>query len=316
MPFAINLNPCASVEEGSDEISRYKSLGLPEEWSNSRISHGRWIAPDEYFWTPDGFFTAVEGMSSDLLKEIRNKTGGCFYSLPLKEQCKTIGIEYICKHPREMQHETGGNLSFSESVERFALDYYRYGGWSGESHEGSGIHILLYWARKILEKNEIRYNGSYYADIFHKDRSTKGMFRRYEISESDHKIIDEVLLNLTPDKVSEIYAIWVKFPHKFPAQRGLTPSSYKESHLLNVWNGLPDGLFKKFVEQSLLGYLGAGWPDLTLSKIKQSKFVEIKQTSDKLTHRQTYWIRNFARPLGLDASVLHITHSLKKQLKT
>ncbi|MGH7801215.1 MAG: hypothetical protein ACREOW_11425 [Thermodesulfobacteriota bacterium] len=98
MTYVPRITPCRDDTEGFEDRERYEALGLPSEWIdivNSRFGRGlRWIAPDEYFWTPDGFFTVIEGVTSSMLQQIRAKTGGSFYALSLVDQCKLLGVRY------------------------------------------------------------------------------------------------------------------------------------------------------------------------------------------------------------------------------
>jgi hypothetical protein len=48
----------------------------------------------------------------------------------------------------------------------------------------------------------------------------------------------------------------------------------------------------QIINLDVLGHMGMGWPDLTLQKDTALMFVEVKQSQDKFTHRQAYWIRN------------------------
>jgi hypothetical protein len=78
--------------------------------------------------------------------------------------------------------------------------------------------------------------------------------------------------------------------------------------LLAGWRRLDIATLYKFCERTMLGFGGLGWPDLTLFKGQQMKFVEIKQAKDRFTHRQAYWVRNIAKPLNLDLVVLHVVN--------
>lgn len=314
MAFEINLSPCADVHIGFDDLQRYEALGLPEEWSIARATGHKWIAPDEYFWTPDDFFLVMPSMTDALLEEIRAKTGGSFFQLGLIKQCELLGLNYISKHPKLMFDETEGKLSYADPVERFSLNYYKHFGWSGESREGSSIFLILFCFRKVLEQKNILQHGLYNSKVFQADRSSKGIFTRDSISPEEHTVIDGLIEKLDEEKIEYIYSIWEKSPRKFPTPRGLAPDNFSLSDLIAVWQGLTPKLIKGLVELELFGFGGLGWPDLTMSKEGRMQFTEVKQTSDKLTHRQGYWARNIAKPLILDPSVLHITHALKKQM--
>ena len=97
MTYIPRLTPCRDDTEGFEDQERYEELGLPPKWikiMSSRFGRKKWIAPDEYFWTPDEFFTVFRGVTPSMLQQIRAKTGGSFYALSLEDQCKLLGVRY------------------------------------------------------------------------------------------------------------------------------------------------------------------------------------------------------------------------------
>jgi hypothetical protein len=63
-------------------------------------------------------------MTPDLLREIREKTGGCFFHLSLAEQCTLLKMRYEKLHPADMVAECVNlALDASASVEAFAFGH-------------------------------------------------------------------------------------------------------------------------------------------------------------------------------------------------
>jgi hypothetical protein len=106
-----------------------------------------------------------------------------------------------------------------------------------------------------------------------------------------------------------------KNTRSFPLPHKLSHKTFTLDHLLTVCEGLSKRALAQIINLDVLGHMGMGWPDLTLQKDTALMFVEVKQSQDKFTHRQAYWIRNYAIPLGLDFTVLHVTPSIKVGLR-
>jgi len=276
----------------------------------------RWTAPDEYFWTPDRYFEAFKTMTPELLREIRAKTFGCFYDLSLDDQCSLLGVKYCRKHPADMQVTCSDRaLTSIDSVERFAFDFFRNQGWTGDTFEGFAILLLLFKLRRNLEAQDIKLHNYYYRSLS-KSHFPNNIYKRDGIDPDESKIIDwEVEFILQDRGRQATYEQWHKLHKSFTIARNVTPEKFSIESFFAVCDGLTSSVLSRITHLMVMGYLGAGWPDLTLQRNKELSFVEVKQGSDKFTHRQAYWIRNFAVPLGLDFTVLHVTPSLKVGLR-
>jgi hypothetical protein len=83
-------------------------------------------------------------------------------------------------------------------------------------------------------------------------------------------------------------------------------STLTPDHVLQGWRALGPVGARRACERWMLGFGGMGWPDLTLHRQGELRLVEVKKKGDKFTHRQPYWIRNIAMPLGWSVEVLHV----------
>ena len=313
------LGPCTNSENGANNRSRYEDLNLPEEWIANRFAHGicRWIGPDEYFWTPDSYFEVCDGMTPKLLHEIRKKTSGCYYKLSLPEQCALLGVPYHKMHPADMVEACADPfLDLSRGVEEFSFDFYKKQGWAGDSGEGASIHLLSFVLKKRLDARQLKYHGYYYSKL-NQQLYPHGVYTRDRIQVAELDIIEhEIGVLLEFSGLLEAYELWHKHHRSFGLPRKVNPDNLPLDDFLAVCEGLSKPFFASFVNLQILGYGGMGWPDLTLQRDAKLKFVEVKQSQDKFTRGQAYWIRNFALPLGLDFKVLHVAPSLKVGLKT
>jgi hypothetical protein len=319
MAFVPRLSPCKDDQEGADDWSRYEQLGFPRQWIDMRkATGGLWIAPDEYFWTPDSFFTAVKGMTPALLGEIREKTGGCFFKMKLVDQCEFIGASLIRMTRAELggaDHFLSGN--YKRALEHAALAYFAKAGWRGDPCEGASFDVALHLVRcwfvdhgvEFVPKDVMQYRkGS--RTINAEQRTALGAAIS-AITEADLVEAFETAQRLKgqpPPNYNE---------HYFEARKaGRTPKPFltlppgsadmRVDHLLEGWKAIGPDRLAQACERWMDGYGGAGWPDLTLHKDGLMRLVEVKGGSDKFTHRQTSFIRNIARPLGWSVEVLHV----------
>lgn len=310
------LGPCRDSRSGVFDQSRYEELQLPEPWTAACLAKGKWIAPDEYFWTPDSFFEVGDSVTPQLLREIRSKTLGCFYDLSLAEQCALLGVKYRRMHPAEMVEVCANPpLDAADRVEKFSFDFFTNQGWTGDSYEGATIHLLLFILRRNLEAQGVKLHNYWYGGLS-KTIYPGGIYKRERIEPHETEIIEwEVDFVKGKAGRNAAYELWRLHYQSFP-MRHLSPEKFLREHFQAVCEGLSQPVLNNITTLMVMGYLGAGWPDLTLQREKALNFVEVKQGADKFTHRQAYWIRNFAVPLALDFTVLHVTPTIKVGLRS
>lgn len=254
------LGPCNDAEEGTKDKRRYQAFKLPKTWTNSNLeSPGKWIGPDEYFWTPDKFFEASPSMTPELLREIREKTGGCFYGLSLLEQCALLGVKYERSHPADMADSCENPpLDASSSVEAFSFDFYRNQGYAGDRGEGASINLLAHVLRKRLEANHIKFHKLWYPDL---DKSVfpGRIYQRDKIATHEREVIcDEVEWVLRQSNRAALYKLWSGDPREFPLSGQLNAKTFTKDHFLAVCEGLTHDRLISIVELNVMGYGGAG----------------------------------------------------------
>lgn len=289
--YSPRLDPCRSAEEGYKERQRYEELGLPVAWIQYHMKgQGSWFAPDEYFWTPDGFFTINDEMSADLLKAIRARTGGCFFDLTLTEQCQLLGVQLDIVKASDLGEGKASLKNVGRrggtSIESFALEYFKSLGWDGDRNEGEAFHVISEAVREFVESSKVAYHPQEWKTNRKPRVRTKLTSRESNVLDQAVKQLDETQLTWWPPGDRE---------------RGVTTPQ-----VVKCWQALGEQDVYRFCERQMLGFNGKGWPDLTLHRNKELRFVEVKKDNDKFTHRQPYWFRNFARPMGWAVKVLNI----------
>lgn len=301
--YAPRLDPCRTAEEGYKDRRRYEELGLPVAWIEYHMKgHGLWFAPDEYFWTPDGFFTVNDDMSPSLLKEIRARTGGCFFDMTLTDQCRLLGVQLDIVEASELAESKVPFQNIGKrggtAIELFALECFKSQGWEGDRCEGAAFFVISHAVREFVEKARVAYHPQEW-------KMNRKPRIRTSLDPHESDVLDKAIEQLNELQLAKWYQCALKTPHKAVIPKGAA-SGLTLAHVLSCWQVLGAQGVHRFCERQMLGFNGMGWPDLTLHRNKEMRFVEIKKDKDKFTHRQPYWFRNFARPMGWEVKVLNI----------
>jgi hypothetical protein len=320
MTFQVRLSPCADPSDGARDFDRYEELGLPGAWIDRfRQSPGHWIAPDEYFWTPTPFFTALGSDVTGLIDEVRALTGGCFFDLPLTRQCDLIGARYICVLLKEMAGPNASTHGTGKSgVELQALSFLSLDGWAGDPCEGSAFHLAKHLVHSKIADQGLDFGPMNMVTYTQIDRAVLTAEESSALNAAVDSISDDALL-VAYDEFrlwkGRVPADWRRLSRK-EKLAGLRQkpfillpqgsSTLTPDHVLEGWRALGPVGVKQVCERWMLGFGGMGWPDLTLHRQGELRLVEVKKKGDKFTHRQTYWIRNIASPLGWPVEVLHV----------
>jgi hypothetical protein len=310
-----SVEPCFDDKEGANDYSLMERIGLPGKWiAMVKAMEARgitWIGVREYYWTPDDWFPGMpipddqlseiqrksrgvffQPMDKDLLAEIRRKTGGCFYSLTLTDQASVLSVPLLClqasrKRISNKQVWCLGGETF-DRVEDAALVLLGREGWQGLADEGTAAHVIVSLVVRAIERDtRERIYGLLPDD------------RAFRDPDAHWQAIDEYIgTRLDDDWICRALHTDSDWAARALHNKG-TIASMKA-----VWNGLGAAFFRRLVAHRLKLKGGlSGWPDLTLWKGAAVRFVEVKH-NDKLHRNQAYWIRNFARPMDLDVSVL------------
>lgn len=307
------LAPCANASGLIPDAQIYHSLALPEEWIAQRLS-GRWIRPEEYFWTSDDFFNVIKGMTPELLAAIRAATGGAFHSLPLAAQCEILGLPIERVDPLAIYSRNALQQDIiTDCVEEFVLDLHRKDGWEGDRLEGASLMFFCNVAKKMAVKRGVRFN-LHYDKPFPQDQvdaKRQGGLTKDELKELA-SMYEELNDESEVERILEIVKAREEDKTPVIALPKGSATHLTTDGLLRAWRSLDISAWVKLFELGALGYSTFGWPDLTLTKNGRLKFVEVKQGSDKFTMRQPYWWRNIGRPMQFNVSVAHVTPTLSE----
>lgn len=178
------------------------------------------------------------------------------------------------------------------SVEEAALAHYLAQGWSGAAAEGGLMLTLIKAASfaRLQSRNADTFIEALYAQnvAFDEDRFTRGA------------LID-ACGRATTAQLSRNWAL-------IAATAGETPAFYPQVRWHHV-----SGLFDALGTERLAAIarlfadapydLRAGWPDLTLWRDREVRFVEVKAPSDSMHASQTRLITTILKPLGYQVTL-------------
>ncbi len=224
----------------------------------------------------------------------------------LQDTAATLEIPYMdvsLRRGAEIDSWISPKNGQSVHVEEAVLDIFTLNGWRGYSGEG-GLILNLIKAmsfEKIAPRNRSTYVEALYAQnvAFEEDRfSPEALLDRVAIA--DVRTVEKNF-----DLMASREEVAIKY-------EGL--SSTSSTSMLDFFPGLERWMFVE-----LLGVAGnelihsiaskfmkapyeyrRGWPDLTIWKDNELKFVEVKAPGDKLRDSQKKIISVFAKPLRLN----------------
>ncbi|MFM9901535.1 MAG: VRR-NUC domain-containing protein [Polaromonas sp.] len=225
---------------------------------------------------------------------------------PLVTTATKLGIKHIeiqlnrSNHPRQWLNPLTGK---SCSVEQAVLDGFSVDGWRGFSGEGGLIlNLIKSMSFKVVApRHRATYIEALYAQnvAFAEDRYEKAFLLETLASSDEATIIKNFDFMASSHVVTEGYG---------------GSSSINKTSMLDFFPGLEQwmfvGLFRaagtqlihriasKFSEDPY--EYRRGWPDITMWRDEELRFVEVKAPRDKIQASQKKVIEEFAIPLGLD----------------
>lgn len=314
--FRPDLSPNKGLGRGA--LSEYQEawgrLDVPAEWD------APWQNPQEMYWTPDRDWLKIKTVSPELLEIIRSKTNGCFHNHNLQTQCDILEVPYRTLSVEDLL-SADGNISPPPQmgIETIALRHFHLEGWIGERFEGSTIKLMLLFLEENAKDTVSRNFGVVKTRKNSRGQTVRSVTRtiedlmniKAELDANQDSLIANSFAEYFPAKLADIYKWWEARHQNLPLPKGATPDLFKEEDFIALSNAIGREKMWEHVKLSQSGFGGSGWPDLTLAKNGQVKFVEVKLNSDKFTWWQPYWIRNVARQLGLDVSVLHVKGKIR-----
>nr|MBC8391926.1 hypothetical protein [Deltaproteobacteria bacterium] len=234
----------------------------------------------------------IKGIGNKAIQEIRQQYGPPLIGWPVDEQCRFLGIPYQ-KH--KAKWDTYGFDRFNWYCEHkkdwvypedFVLNRYIADGWQGVNCEGRFIHTIL----KLLTQNEL--SGYWTSDYFYlteaahySDDNLKHHQKRLQESipnfqaSTEKDLIERFEHCKNPQPESDEYG------RPMPCFHHAT--DWSTDLIVGAYRALGKEVLFEILRQLIVGgeKRRYGWPDLTIVKNGQIKFIEVK-TIDRLGKAQ------------------------------
>jgi len=197
-----------------------------------------------------------------------------------------------------------------ELVETAVLDYYRNDGWRGYSGEGGLILNLI----KAMSFPKV--------DIGNRSTFIEALYAQNVAFDEDRFEVDWLLKNVksaTAKQIKNNFGIMAsRKPYTIDYGSFSTTNS---TSMLDYFPHLESYMFLELFEalgnDKMLDIAKIfsndpykyrkGWPDLTIWKNGEVKFLEVKSPGDRLHSSQKVIINSFLKPLNLDFSLVDVT---------
>ena len=218
-----------------------------------------------------------------------------------ERQAEKLGIEHELIF-LEAAEAKQWRLAASEPwtlVEEAALCHYRAKGWSGVAAEGGLILTLIKCAS--FDRLEARNSDTFIEALYAQNVS-------FAEDRFDPRRLIETVSRATIGQLERNWAV-------ISATAGDTPAYYPRVRWEHV-----AGLFRELGNERLASIarlfagapydMRAGWPDLTLWRDDQVRFIEVKAPSDQLHASQTRLISTILVPLGFRTGLAEVRFSM------
>lgn len=218
--------------------------------------------------------------------------------MSLERTAKNLNVELI-----HIDLERGGSLKSWKNprtkknwclVEDAVLGYYEIDGWRGYSKEGGLLLTLI----KAMSFQEIphQYRVVFVESLYH-HRSTYG----FELEKFFHNIA-----NAKEEQIKKNFRVMTGKTAKWSILEYFP--KLEEWMLLELYRAMGNArildIARKFSEDPY--EYRKGWPDLTIWKNGQTKFLEVKAPGDSLQKSQRVIIDEFIKPLHLEFALVDV----------
>ena len=229
--------------------------------------------------------------------------------MSLERAAKNLDVELI-----HLELERGGSLKTWKNprtkknwclVEDAVLGYFEIDGWRGYSKEG-GLLLTLIKAMSFPEI-DVRYRTPLVESIYYHYVPSKFEldWLLSNIAQADERQIQKnfrIMADKTP-------AYWFCDGMRYSSRSILDFNPYLEEWMLlelfqSMGNTRILDIARKFSEDPY--EYRKGWPDLTIWKNGQTKFLEVKALGDSLQKSQRIIIDEFIKPLHLDFALVDV----------
>jgi hypothetical protein len=191
--------------------------------------------------------------------------------------------------PKMWRHQPSDPFT---SVEQAALAYYQRKGWSGCAAEG-GLMLTLIKAASFPK-----------LDPYHADTFVESLYYHEVPGRLDHATLIANVAASDPDRIARNWKV-------ISATAGHSPAFYPRicwEHVEQLFAVLGAARLSEIARIfATAPYdLRAGWPDLTLWRDNQIRFVEVKSPSDGMHVSQARLISTLLVPLGFDTVLAEV----------
>jgi hypothetical protein len=223
--------------------------------------------------------------------------------LPLKKQCQELDVPLECVSiPYGTGGWTVGGVTYAR-VEDAAVAMYHARGYAGTAVEGRAVLMLMHAAlAPFVAANPPSHR--LYSDLDWFDRTSLEGVAHHALYERVSDLPGAIARSSRDDVASALVKI-VPYAHGVYLNADVTVAT-----LLALWDAIGVQRLTQLAEIVVKDpfYFRAGWPDLTLVRDNDLRFVEVK-TTDKLHSSQYDIIREVLKPCSENVSVLRIKRS-------
>lgn len=257
------------------------------EWLNPNPAGSMlMIEPEDWFWRDSEWF---KNTPTEIVSELRAVAGGHFGDITLSDQCKFLGIPLSSIQGKSINGVRGKweGLAGAVSAEEYVLEHFKAQGAQGLACEGkaqSAWHMAMrsrYRRRTGKIPGFEKVNGKSVLEI---------------PSEETAQAYIDALRDVRTDIIIE-YQSNKKYYDK------LWRVSFDD--VLAFADVAGWEMIETAAYMAQRYGVGGGWPDITMRTQGVLSFVEVK-VKDRLRGSQAAWVRDIARPLGLDISVVRV----------
>ena len=240
----------------------------------------------------------ADAMATTALQQTAEKSG--FRCVPVSLRCGATGKQWLCP-------QRGVALS----VERAVLSHFEREGWRGYWGEGGLLLTLI----KAMSFRELDYDQrTRYIEALY----TLAADAKYDMSYT----VDDLLGNLRTATAAQVARNFDHMNSRGPFHETAERFTSSDStSLQDNWPGLARWMVLELLEvagHDILHRIAStfasnpydfrrGWPDITMWKDGQLRFVEVKAPGDKIVSSQKVIASAFARPLELDFCLATVT---------
>lgn len=213
-----------------------------------------------------------------------------------EKQAQRFGIEHEALHlDGGGKHWRFDRSNIHKPVELAALDHYLAEGWHGCAAEG-GLMLTL------IKAASFRALPTRHADTF-----IEALYAKNVAIPEDRFEHSDLLAAIERTSVEQIDRNWTVIA----ASAGDTPRFYphvQRKHVLGLFKSLGTARLRSIAEVfATASYdLRAGWPDLTLWRDDDIRFVEVKAPGDTMHASQARLISTVLVPLGFRVSIADV----------